>query len=737
MTQAGRNDAIGRLFRPANVVLVGASDRPGHWSRRVRDNLRRFGFGGRVLPVNPNRAEIWGEACFPSLAALPEPPDHLAIFTPADTTVRILADGGRAGAQSATVYAAGFGEGADPQGLARGSELRKVIADTGITVVGPVCMGIACGASRFATVPDETLQELAPGPVAVVVQSGAMCASINRAINDLGLKVAYLASCGSQLGCRVSDFIAYFAEQPELRVILCYVEAVVEAVDFLEAARRARVNGKLVVAVKIGGSEAARASALAHTGSLAGNAEAFAAFAQSAGIVQFNAFEDAIEAVEFLARAPWPKGRNIAVMSNSGALRSLATEAAERTGAVLASLTPATEAALRAVLDQADIANPLDTKRTIPAEQYAACLDALIDAPEIDVVLAAEELPIEAGIARRIANLQALSAAAYRAAAAGKPVAMFTPLLVGMTEHGRDIRAGLAHVPLLRGTERTLRVVGTIADAAVRPVHSGAFYALPANDGIATLWRARAAALAGPTALNEVDSKSLLHAYGIALPPERLAANVKEAVEAAREIGFPVVLKAVSAALPHKSDAGLVVTGVPDADAVRTSFATLTARARALPAPIDGILVARHISGGVETVLGIQRDVEMGPVIMFGLGGTLVELFKDVSFAPAFLDREQARDMVRATRAGRLLAGLRGGRPADVEALYAALVDLGRLARDLSDIVETIDINPFLVCERGAYALDGLAVLRPPAVAATDMSQAAPQRWRVTGAALL
>ncbi|MGH6771764.1 MAG: acetate--CoA ligase family protein [Xanthobacteraceae bacterium] len=714
MEAAGQTDAIGRLFHPKNVVLVGASDRPGHWSKRVWDNLRRFGFPDRVFPVNPNRAEIWGEACFPNLDALPQPPGHLAIFTPAETTVRVLAEGGRVGAQSATVYAAGFGEGADPQGLARGNELRKVIADTGITVVGPVCMGVACGASRFATVPDETLQKLAPSPVAVVVQSGAMCASINRAINDLGLKVAYLASCGSQLGCRVSDFIAYFAEQPELRVILCYVEAVADAAHFLEAARRARENGKLVVAVKIGGSDAARASALAHTGSLAGSAEAFAAFARSAGIVQFSAFEDAIEAVEFLARAPWPRGRNIAVMSNSGALRSLATEAAERTGTTLASLSPATETALRAALDQAEIANPLDTKRTIPAEQYGACLDALIDAPEIDIVLVAEELPIEPGVARRIANLGALSDAARRAAQIGKPVAIFTPLHVGMTEYGHEIRAGLSHVPMLRGTERTLRVVGAISNATCHSLHAGAFYAPPAQDGVAATWRKRAATLAGPTALNEVESKSLLQAYGITLPPERMVTGTKEAVEAAQEIGFPVVLKAVSAALPHKSDAGLVILDVPDTDAVQRAFATLMERASALPAQIDGILVAKYIAGGVETVLGIQRDVEMGPVVMFGLGGILVELFKDVRFAPAFLDRDQARGMVEATRAGRLLEGLRGGKPADVEALYSTLVAIGRLARDLSDVIKVVDVNPFLVCDKGAFALDALVVLTPP-----------------------
>lgn len=714
MEGAGQTDAIGRLFHPNNVVLVGASDRPGHWSERVWDNLRRFGYSGRVFPVNPNRQEIWGTPCFPRLDALPEPPDHLAIFTPAETTVRILQEGGNARAHSATVYAAGFGEGADQQGLQRGAQLRAVIAGTGIAVVGPTCMGVACGASRFGTIPDETLQTLAPSPVAVVVQSGAMCASINRAINDLGLKVGYLASCGSQLGCKVSDFVGYFADQPELRVILCYIEAIPDAAQFLDTARRARGNGKCVVVVKIGGSDAARASALAHTGSLAGSAEAFAAFARSAGIVQFGAFEEAIEAVELLARAPLPTGRNIAIMTNSGALRSLATEAAERTGATLAALSETTATSLATALNQSDIANPLDTKRTIPTAQYAGCLDAFVQAPEVDIVLAAEEFPLEPGVERRISNLRALADAARRAAAVGKPIAMFTPLPISMTDYGRTVRAELSHLPVLRGTERTLRVVASVADATARPVHTGAFFTPPAMTEPASFWRARAAAFDRPTGLNEVESKALLRAYGIPTAEERLVQTAAEAVDAARAIGFPVVLKAASSALPHKSDAGLVMLNLRDVAAVQDAAVTLAARASAVPAQLDGLLVAKQIAGGIETVLGIQRDVEMGPVIMFGMGGVLVELFKDVSFAPAFLDRDMAREMVRATRAGRLLEGFRG-RHGDLDAVCDALVNLGRLARELGDVIEAVDINPFAVCGRGAFALDGLVVLRPPA----------------------
>lgn len=704
---------IERLFHPRNIVLVGASDRPDHWSRRVWDNLRRFRFAGRVLPVNPNRSEIWGTACFPNLEALPEAPDHLVLFTPAETSLRVLRDGAAAGAHSATLYAAGFGEGGDKEGLDLAAKLRAVLDDTGLTLIGPNCMGAACGKSSFCSIPDETLQELAESPIAVVAQSGAICASLNRAINELGLKVGYFASCGGQIGCKVSDFIDYFAVQPELRVILCYIEGVPDAARFLAAARRAHANGKTVLAIKIGASETARAFALAHTGSLAGSTAAFEAVAATAGVVRLISVEDAIEAVELLARSRPPRGQNIAAVTNSGALRNLIAEAADRAGATLATLSETTRAALSEALKQPDITNPLDTKRTIAPSQYVACLDALVNAPEVDIVLTAEELPRDDGAERRVANLRSLESVSRRAAELGKPVAVFTPFITSATKYGRAVRAQIPSVPVMRDIERTLRVMRALAQAGARRIRSD-MPAAPADGDLARILRTRAAELAGPTALNEVESKSLLRAYSIVAPQEYLVGTPAEAVEAARQIGFPVVLKAVSAAVPHKSDAGLVRLDCRDEVAVRSAYAQLVERIAALTVKHDGILVARQLAGGTECVLGISRDPEMGPLVMFGLGGVWVELFKDVSFAPAGLDRAEALAMVNATRAGRLIEGFRGSKALDRDALLDALVNLGRLALDLGEVIDAVDINPFLVCERGAFALDGLVVLRRP-----------------------
>jgi acyl-CoA synthetase (NDP forming) len=551
--------------------------------------------------------------------------------------------------------------------------------------------------------------------VAVITQSGAMCGSINRAINELGLSVSYLISCGNQIGCTIGDFIDYFADQPALRVILCYIEGVPDSPRFLEAARRARENGKHVVAVKIGSSEEARKSAMAHTGSLAGRTEIFDAFAAAAGIIRVDSVEDGIEAVEFLARKNLPRGRNVAVMTNSGALRNLTIEAADRAGVRLAKVSAETRAALRDILKQPNIDSPLDTIRTIPSDQYLACLNVLVDAPENDIVLVAEDLPSEQGVERRIANLRALAEAAQRTEGKDKSIVMFNPLLGGMSDYGRRVRAQMPHVPVMREIEKTMRVIALLTEAGTRKLHRGPFVARPSDNEVARSWRARLAALPGRTALNEVESKALLRAYGIPTAPERIVQNAADAERFAGETGFPVVLKAVSAAVPHKSDAGLVVLDVNDAAGVREAVALLTDRCKALGAPLEGILVAKQIRNGIETVLGVSRDPEMGPALMFGLGGVWVELFKDVSFAPANLDRDQALAMVKATRAGRLLEGFRGGKKRDCDALGQALVNLGRLAQDLGDVIEAVDINPFIVCDQGqgGFAVDGLVVTRP------------------------
>ena len=693
------------LFSPRNVILVGASDRPGHWSGRVWSNLPRFGFKGGVYTVNPNRREIFGTRCHAALEEIPEPPDHLALFVPADATLEMLEAGGRLGVRSATLFAAGFGEGGDTDGAAKALRLREILQRYGIAAAGPNCMGIACGRSGFVTIADETLQPLGRGPVAVLTQSGMLTSTINRALNDRGLGVSHIVSCGNQTGLTFADYLDAIADDSDVRVVLCYVEMIRDAPRFLDACRKAAKQGQSVIAVKIGGSEEARAAALAHTGAMVGSLDAFDAAAAGSGVIRVDSLEEAIEATELLSRSTRPRGARFAFMTNSGAMKSLMTEAAVRHGVSLAKLSPASSDAIaRALGEGSEPGNPLDTKKTIPTDTYMACVDALSRSGDADLVVLIEELPREGGVARKVRNFEALDRWARDSGDGRAAIAVLSPLALGETPYMKELRGTLTALPLLRGLDTTFRMLARLGRSPL--IYQG--------EEAGTL-QSIAPALSAPVALSEPESKRVVASAGIRVPREEVAVTPDEATAAAARLGYPVVMKAVSTDVAHKSDAGLVILSVRNDAEVREAAATLVDRCGKISARLEGFLIAEQISGGTEMVLGLHRDPEMGPVLMVGLGGVWLEVLKDVAFAPLELTREAALDVIGRTKAWRLLDGFRGSKRGDVGALADAMVSLGRLGRELGDRLESIDINPIVVLDegRGAVALDALVVTRP------------------------
>ncbi len=714
MNPAG-SKSIAALFAPRNIVLVGASDR--NWSPRVFGNLLRFGYEGGIYLVNPNRKELWGRRCYASLDELPETPDHLALFVPADQSLDILGSDSAAGARSATLFAAGFGEGGDAKGLARAAALNAVLDRTGIAAIGPNCMGLAVGHSKLSTLPDEHHAPLRPGPVAAMTQSGMLVQTVGRGLHDAGLELAYLLSVGNQTSLTIPDFLSHLAEDDGLRVIICYIEAVRDAEHLLRAARKAKANGKAVVVAKIGGSPQSRAAALAHTGSLAGSLDVFDAFARDAGIIRVDSLEDVVQAAEYLSRARRPRGQRIALMTNSGALRSLTSEAAPHFNISFPDFSAQTSALLRELHPEAGVSNPYDFKRTLPSELYLQLIKTVQADPNMDMVLLTEELPREAGIERKVSNLHALESFLAKSPPHATPVAVFSPISLNENDYMRGLRDSLPHVPWLHDISKSLRTVSRLADNS-REIAPPGFAGLDLHqNALATKWRQFASTLITPVALNEVQSKEILAAYGVMTPRELFVHSVQEAAGAATRIGYPVVMKAVSAEVTHKSDAGLVVLNIANGAQAIEAAQVLAARCIKAGAMLEGFIVAQQVTGGVEMVAGVHRDPEMGPVVMAGLGGLWLELFKDVAFAPPWLDQTMAIETINRTRASHLLAGYRGGKPADIEALGRTMVALGALARDFGDIIESVDINPLLVCNEGegALALDGLVVLRPPA----------------------
>jgi acyl-CoA synthetase (NDP forming) len=702
---------VAALLNPRNIVILGATDRPGNWPQRVWRNLARYGFAGPVYPLNPNRDRVWDTRCYKSFTELPQKPDHVVVLIPAAFVPDALQQAAAAGARSATIMTSGFSEASDAASQKLAARLARVIEETGLAVSGPNCLGNLNAAASLMTMPDDRPQVLEDGPVAIVGQSGGLAMAIKRTLEERGVNSSCVVTSGNEAGLTTADYISYFAGRPETRVIVSYLESVKDAGAFLAACRAARAAGKPVVVVKLGASEDGRAAALAHTGALAGSMEAFDAVAGAAGALRVRTLDDVVEAVEFFAHASLPRGKGLGGITFSGGLRGLLLDAAAANGLRFVTLAPKTLQRLEKLLTVGTIiGNPLDSgfAALTSADAYINCVDAILRDPGVDVLLLQEELPRGPGTERKETNLRAVNELAARV---GKPVSFVTMISHGLTDYSRTLRADLPHVAFLQEVDKSLRAVRSVTDyaerARARPRKPARSVPASARTRLDALLTRRAA---GPRTLSEVESKALLKAYGIACPKEGLATSAREAVEIATRIGFPVVAKAVSAALPHKSDAGGVLLGLQSAKAVRDAYTEITAKLGKRTA-LDGVLIAEMVSDGLELVLGVNRDPEVGPVILFGTGGVDLELTRDVALAPPPLDEAAAEALIARTRAGKLVAGYRGRPALDRKALVKALLGLSQLVMDAGERIDSIDINPFLLRRRGGVALDGLVVL--------------------------
>jgi acyl-CoA synthetase (NDP forming) len=702
------------LVSPRNAVLVGASDRPGSWAARVWRNLHRYEFPGPVYLINPRRSEIWDNPCYPDFNSLPEPPDHLVVLVPAAAVIETLKAGAAAGARSATVFSAGFGESYDAEAAKLGRQLAAVIAETGLGVSGPNCMGNVCAKSRFVTLTEDRTLRLRNGPVALVGQSGGMMIFTNSALEERGMPAEYLITSGNEAGLSVGDYIAYFADQSELKVIVIYVEAVADLELFKKACRMARAADKSIVALKLGQSESGRQAALAHTGKLAGAVEAFDAVAGEVGVVRADTLDDVVELTELLAHTGAPPGRRLGAITLSGAFRGLLLDAAERNGLEFQNLAAATTDKLNSILRVGSlVSNPIDGGFGVltSAENYMASIAALEADPNVDMVLLQESLPREPGSDRGESYIR--MANDYAATKATKPIAFVTPTSHGQTDYSRALRAKAPHVSFLQEANKALRAIASAArrDEIERLAGTAPTAAPPLTaQQRETIEDLRRLAQADAVALDEVQSKDVLRAYGIVAPPELLVTSAAAATRAADEIGFPVVLKAVAATLTHKSDIGAVALNLSTPEDVVAAYERIANNVK--DHVVAGMLVCRQISDGLELALGLHRDPEMGLVVMAGSGGVFLELTKDVAFCAPPVSREKAYDLLDRTQTGRLMRGYRSSAPRDRDAVAAALVSLGWLAVDLADVIESVDVNPFVALAQGGMALDALIVLR-------------------------
>jgi acetyltransferase len=706
---AARRTPLDAIFAPRSVAVIGATERPGSVGRTIMVNLLGTPFGGSVFPVNPKRPTVLGIQAYPELAKVPGPVDLAVVVTPAATVPDVIGECAEAGVRGAIVISAGFRE-VGPAG----AQLERRVLDEAergrIRLIGPNCLGVMCPrgglnatfASRMALA----------GSVGFLSQSGALCTAILDWSVRERVGFSAFVSIGSMIDVGWGDLIDYLGDDPHTRSIVIYMESIGNARAFLSAAREVAL-AKPIIVIKAGRTEAAARAAASHTGALAGSDEVLDAAFRRCGVLRADTIDDVFHIAEVLAKQPRTRGPRLAIVTNAGGPGVLATDALIRAGGELAELSPETINELDALLPEAwSHGNPIDVLGDAGAARYVEALRVAARDPGSDgllAILTPQAMSDPTPTAQALAPLARIE---------GKP-------LLASWMGGADVAEGeailnQAGIPTFAYPDSAARVFQAMWHLAynLRGLYETPI--LPAGPEDAGD-RPRAAAIgavaqgAGRTVLTEVESKQLLEAYGLPTVPTRVARDLDEAVAAAESIGYPVVLKLHSETITHKTDVGGVRLDLGSVEAVRSAYRAIeTAVAEhAGPGHFLGVTVQPMIRReGYELIVGSSIDPQFGPVLLFGTGGQLVEVFKDRALALPPLNTTLARRMMEQTRIYKALGGVRGRKAVDMPALEEFLVRFSQLIIEQSWINE-IDINPLLAGPGGLLALDARVIAHP------------------------
>jgi acetyltransferase len=691
-------------MKPGRVAVVGASQRLNR-ATRVIANLQRFGFTGRVFPINAKYTEILGLPCYPDLASTPEPADTVVVAIPAADVPAVLADAVARGVRGAVVLSSGFGE-AGPNGRARQAALERLAVEHGLLICGPNCFGVFNVRLGCATFSADFTEAPRPGAVALVSQSGGFSHAIaEHLMQQRAVGLSYIVSCGNQAGLGVEDYVEFLVEDADTRVIGVFVEGFRRPAKLREVAALARSRGKPIVALKVGRSENARQAMLAHTGSLAGTPEIVEALLRQSGVVRVGTLNEMLDTVTLLAAArsaPRRRWRTVVVSGLGGECGRVA-DAADRAGVELPSLSSGTVERIAAFMPEfATPRNPLDGTGAMyeDVSLFPQLLDAVLAEEAVDVLAVnlRANVPKPGGWApsRQFAR----TLADKLASPTDKLVLAFGSFAGGDLDPEVVQPLAQAGVPFLEGTETTMLALRHLAD-------HHRFLARAGRKPGESARSSPAVAVEGRGVLGNAEAMRLLRAHGIPVIQTVSATTAEAAVAAAERVGYPVALKVDSPHVPHKTDAGGVRLGCADAASVRDAFAGIAAsvRAHAPAARLDGVLVQPMIAGGTEMIVGVKWDPLVGPAVVCGFGGVLVEVMRDVAVRIPPLDTEEAGAMLDELRGAALLRGVRGRPPVDVVALADVLVRVAALAEACRDRLRALDLNPLLVRDAGAGAV--------------------------------
>jgi acyl-CoA synthetase (NDP forming) len=689
---------VARILEPRTVAVFGASDDRSKWAGRIMYYLALHGYAGEVIPINPRRSVVQGKTCYPRIGEAP-PVDVAVIAIPAAQIPQTVRECATAGVGCCLIISSGFAE-VGAAGAALQADIAEVARTTGMRLIGPNCLGLINVLNGMALTSARVLEveRLHRGAIGFITQSGALMLSVFNRAHDAGIGFSQLVSVGNQADLDVCDFLEHMAGDDATRAICLHIEGLTDGRRLLRLIRQARAAGKAVFVLKTGRSAQGQLAALSHTGSMAGSHPVFAAACRAAGAVLTDDADAMVLAADMATRFGPPPAGMVGIVSSSGGINGIVLDRMMDLGLAPAKFGEATRRALAAYLLEDHLDNPIDlgARRQELGEAMAIAQD-IVRTVAADPEVAVTMVPLTT-----TPHYETTVAALAEALAATAKPGFFivTPGSVA-TEVRAIIRArGLMLCDRIDDGLRMLRAwqdCGAMPEPETAAVVSATPPDLP------------------PGYLPEPDTKALLARYGIAVTRERRVHSRDEATAAAEAIGYPVALKAVSARVVHKSDAGLVRLALTDRAALERAYDDVSTALRRLDPEATACLVAEMVGGEFELLLGIKHDAQFGPVVLAGAGGVLAELLQDVAIALAPLTPAAPLAMLRRLRCWKLLEGFRGAPALDVGAVVDTLVRLGRLAADMQGRLGELDINPLFVraAGGGVVAADARAVVLP------------------------
>jgi acyl-CoA synthetase (NDP forming) len=696
--------SIHRMLNPTSIAVVGATPRLQYGGRFLRAALQA-GDRVRLYPVNPRYDEIMGLKSYPSLADVPESPDVVGIVVPYHQVMPTLEECARKQAGSAIVISAGFAERGDGGRLDLQRQIGAFARESGVRITGPNCLGVANVKAGIWACAGSRLVMSGGGPIALVSQSGASAFGpfLTRAV-DLGIGYSYIVTTGNEADLESSDFMRYLLDDPETRVIACFIEGFKDGRKFMEVARLAAERGKPIVLIKIGRSPAGAKAATSHTAAMTGADAVHDAVFKQYGVIRVEDYDELLETAQFLAYSPPLTKEGVSIVSHSGGISSLSADKCGQMGLQLPDLTPASRDGLNEVLKGFGwAANPADVTTYANSESFPQIMRYMVEGPDVGML----------AIASAGGDSQAQQVIAMRDAM-NKPVAFLWTGSLTATDGLNKLKE--AKIPVFLSPDRLARGLRSKINAQrwQERLRKGADEPLPPT----SVWQREALqeiSSLGRKTLTEHEARRFLAHWQVTGVREERTTTVEAALAAAEQLGYPVVLKVESPDIPHKTEAGVVRLGVPSEVELRQAYAEImhNAQHHAPNAQVLGVLVQEMVRGDIETIVGLSRDPLFGPILLFGMGGIFTELYQDVALRACPISQSDAREMLQEVKGARLLEGFRGHPVADVDALVHLLVRVSQLGIQCEREIRELDLNPLLVLPRGqgVRAADALIVL--------------------------